>query len=249
MIHLQNVTLTFPDGDNRITAVDDVSLRGDNGTVTGITGPSGSGKSSLLAVAATLIRPDSGGVLIGDGGAAIDAAQLTKREAAALRREQIGIVFQQSNLLPALTAREQVQVMGRLGGTGRARRARIDARADELLDAVGLSEHAGKRPHQLSGGQRQRVAIARGLVHEPQVLLIDEPTSALDQERGAEIMQLIARLTRERDTATLLVTHDLIHRDLFDDLVTIVDGRIVQPDTASPGASPAVGGRGEAAIA
>ena len=244
MIDLQNVTLTFPDGERRVTAVDRVSLRGENGTVTGITGPSGSGKSSILALAATLIRPDSGGVLIGDDAAALDAAQLPKEEATALRRERIGVVFQQSNLLPALTAREQLQVMAHLGGTGRTRRAAIEARADELLDAVDLTAQADKRPQQLSGGQRQRIAIARALVHEPEVLLVDEPTSALDQERGAEIMRLIARLTHERGTATLLVTHDLVHREALDELVTVIDGRISPASVVSmaSGASGASGG-------
>lgn len=228
MIELQNVTLTFPDGDHRITAVDHLTLCGASGTVTGITGPSGSGKSSLLAVAATLIRPDSGAVLIGNGEDAVDAAQLSQRDASRLRRERIGIVFQQSNLLPALTVREQLQVMSHLGSSGRARHARLERRISDLLAAVGLSAHEHKRPHQLSGGQRQRVAIARGLVHEPEVLLVDEPTSALDQQRGAEIMRLIADLTRERGTATLLVTHDLVHQGEFDELVTVVDGRLTE---------------------
>ncbi|TPW77706.1 ABC transporter ATP-binding protein [Schumannella soli] len=221
MITLDDITLTFPDGDARITAVDHVSLTAPNGVVTGITGPSGSGKSSILAVAATLIRPDSGRVWIGD----TDAAALSRDDATALRRDSIGIVFQQSNLLPSLTAREQLLVMAELGGRSRRSRAAVRLRADDLLDAVGLSGHRDKRPAQLSGGQRQRVAIARALVNDPGVLLVDEPTSALDQERGGEIMDLLARLTRERQTATLLITHDLVHRDALDELITVVDGR------------------------
>lgn len=228
MIQLDDVTLTFPDGAGRITALDRVSLAAPAGRVTGITGPSGSGKSSLLAVAATLIRPDSGRVMIGD----LDAAALDLREAAALRRERVGIVFQQSNLLPSLTAREQLLAMAELGGPRPERsraRKEVRARADELLAAVGLAAQQDQRPHRLSGGQRQRVAIARALVHAPEVLLVDEPTSALDRERGAEIMRLIADLTRERGTATLLVTHDLVHEDALDELVTVVDGRIHEP--------------------
>lgn len=181
MIQLDNVTLTFPDGDSRVTAVDRVSLTARPGTVTGITGPSGSGKSSLLAVAATLIHPDSGRVLI-DG---MDAAQLDPTDASTLRRDQVGIVFQQSNLLPALTAEEQLTVMNELGKRrSRSRRAASSTRAVSLLEAVGLIDHRTKRPHQLSGGQRQRVNIARALMNDPSVLLVDEPTSALDQERG-----------------------------------------------------------------
>ncbi|MGV8896866.1 MAG: ABC transporter ATP-binding protein [Rhodoglobus sp.] len=223
MIQLANLTLTFPDGDGRVTAVDRVSLSAHPGTVTGITGPSGSGKSSLLAVAATLIRPDSGRVMI-EG---VDAAALSRDDATALRREQIGIVFQQSNLLPALTAVEQLSVMNELGARGsRSRRGTVRARARELLDAVGLADHVDKRPHQLSGGQRQRVNIARALVNEPSVLLVDEPTSALDQERGASIIELILRLTDELNTSTLLVTHDLVHLPRMHATVTMVDGRL-----------------------
>ncbi|MBF4618187.1 ABC transporter ATP-binding protein [Clavibacter sp. VKM Ac-2873] len=242
MIHLDDVTLTFPDGDSRVTAVDHVTLTAPAGVVTGITGPSGSGKSSILAVAATLIRPDSGRVLIGD----VDAATLSKKEATALRRDGIGIVFQQSNLVPSLTAREQLLVMAELGGGGggSARRRAVRRRADALLDAVGLADHAGKRPAQLSGGQRQRVAIARALVNDPSVLLVDEPTSALDQERGAEIMDLIAQLSHQQGTATLLVTHDLVHRAALDRLVRVVDGRIAEVE--EPDAARAAGAVGAA---
>jgi len=233
MILLDDVTLTYPDGDARVTAVDHVTLEGRPGVVTGITGPSGSGKSSLLALAATLIRPDSGRVIV-DGA---DATGLDAAGRTALRRERIGIVFQQPQLLPSLTAREQLRVMAELGGRGRReRRAAVQGRVDELLDAVGLGEFGDRRPAQLSGGQRQRVAIARALVHEPRVLLVDEPTSALDSARGATIMALIARLTRERQTATLLVTHDLIHGEALDETVVVTDGRVNVGESAGRGA-------------
>lgn len=229
MIRLNDITVTFPDGDSRVTAVDGVSLTAHPGTVTGITGPSGSGKSSLLAVAGTLLRPDSGEILI-DGH---DVTGLSAAEATRLRRDRIGIVFQQPNLIPSLTAREQLSVMNELG-TPRSRRGRAEttARAEELLSAVGLAEHAHKRPHQLSGGQRQRVNIARALMNDPSVLLIDEPTSALDQERGAGIIDLILRLTDERNTSTLLVTHDLVHLPRMHAVLQLVDGQVV--DAAVP---------------
>lgn len=230
MINLNNITLTFADGDSRITAVDHITIAAHPGTVTGITGPSGSGKSSLLAVAATLIRPDSGQVLI-DG---TDAAQLSAPEASDLRRDKVGIVFQQSNLLPSLTAQEQLTVMNELGLRGsRSRRAKTDSRAMELLDAVGLADHRNKRPHQLSGGQRQRINIARALMNDPSVLLVDEPTSALDQERGSSIIELLLNLTRELSTSTLLVTHDLVHLPRMHALVHMVDGRLTESTPAA----------------
>lgn len=235
MIELQSVTLTYPDGAGRLTAVDDVTLSVRRGTVTALTGPSGSGKSSLLAVAATLLRPDHGRVLL-DG---VDATDLSRAAAARLRRERVGIVFQQSNLLPALTAGEQLRVMAELDGRASRRdRAAAAERSVELLAAVGLDGLADRRPAQLSGGQRQRVNIARALMNGPRVLLVDEPTSALDTERSSEIMELLARLTRERDTATLLVTHDLEQLSVVDERVHLVDGRVVPPAGAAPGRDP-----------
>lgn len=216
---LTGVTLTYPDGAARLTALDDVSLTVPAGSVTAVVGPSGSGKSSLLAVAATLIAPDRGRVVI-DG---TDTAGMGRAELTALRRTRVGMVFQQPNLLPSLTAVEQVQVMAHLDGKP-VRAAR--ERALELLDAVGLADQAGRRPHQLSGGQRQRVNIARALMNEPAVLLVDEPTSALDHERGAAVLDLITTLTHRRGTATVLVTHDRAHLEAVDAVADVRDGRL-----------------------
>ncbi|OLZ61644.1 ABC transporter ATP-binding protein [Amycolatopsis keratiniphila] len=221
-LNLTGVTLTYPDGDSRLTALDDVTLDVPPGTITAVAGPSGSGKSSLLAVAATLITPDRGTVTI-DG---TETTGLTRGELTGLRRRKIGIVFQQPNLLPSLTAAEQLQVMARIDGRSPAGARGV---AMDLLDAVGLGPQAGRRPHQLSGGQRQRVNIARALMNEPTVLLIDEPTSALDHDRGAAVIDLITRLTRQRATATVLVTHDRAHLAGVDRVVEVHDGRLGSP--------------------
>ncbi|OKI01428.1 ABC transporter ATP-binding protein [Streptomyces sp. CB02923] len=227
-LDLTGVTLTYPDGAGRLTALDDVSLAVPPGSVTAVVGPSGSGKSSLLAVAATLITPDSGRVLV-DG---TDTTGMSRAELTALRRTKVGTVFQQPNLLPSLTAAEQLQVMAHLDG--RAPRA-ARPRALELLDAVGLADQAARRPHQLSGGQRQRVNIARALMNDPAVLLVDEPTSALDHERGAAVLDLLTTLTHRRATATVLVTHDRAHLDAVDAVVEVLDGRLSSRRSPLPG--------------
>lgn len=224
---LDDVTLTYPDGDSRLTALDGVGLEVPAGTLTAVIGPSGSGKSSLLAVAATLVTPDSGRVVV----AGRDTAGMSAAGKAALRREEIGIVFQQPNLLASLTAVEQLQVMAHLSGRP-PRGAR--RRALELLEAVGLADKAGKRPHQLSGGQRQRINIARALMNDPAVLLVDEPTSALDHERGAAVLDLLVALTRERATATVLVTHDHAHLERMDRTATMADGLLTQGPAPAP---------------
>ncbi|PBC45642.1 ABC transporter ATP-binding protein [Rhodococcus sp. ACS1] len=219
---LDDVTLTYPDGAGRVTALDSVSLTLGRGEIAAITGPSGSGKSTLLAVASTLIRPDSGSVRLGD----TELTALSRREASTLRRDRIGIVFQQSNLVSSLTALEQLEAMAHLGQRWFVPRRAGRAKARDLLDAVGLAGHAGKRPAQLSGGQRQRVNLARALMNDPSLLVVDEPTSALDQERGAAIMDLILGVVREREVATLLVTHDRTHLCRMDAVHRVVDGSL-----------------------
>ncbi|MFF4340970.1 ABC transporter ATP-binding protein [Kitasatospora sp. NPDC001540] len=217
---LRAVTLSYPDGGSRLTALDEVELTVAPGEFTAVAGPSGSGKSSLLAVAATLLRPDRGEVLV-DG---VDAGALGERERTALRRERLGIVFQQSNLLASLTAVEQLLVLESVRGR---RPARSRRRAEDLLESVGLTgPEQRRRPHQLSGGQRQRVNIARALFGSPSVLLVDEPTSALDHERGAQVVELLAEVTRTHRTATVMVTHDRELLGRADRVLEMHDGRL-----------------------
>lgn len=221
-LNLTDVTLTYPDGDDRLTALDQVSLDVSKGSLTAVAGPSGSGKSSLLAVAATLITPDSGTVTV-DG---TDTTRMTRGELTELRRHKVGIVFQQPNLVASLTAAEQLQVMAQIDGRSPAK---ARPRAMELLEAVGLADKANRRPHKLSGGQLQRVNIARALMNDPTVLLVDEPTSALDHERGAAVIELITRLTHQNATATVLVTHDRTHLTAVDQIAEVFDGRLNLP--------------------
>ncbi len=221
-LDLTDITLTYPDGDSRLTALDRVTLHVPKGSVTAVVGPSGSGKSSLLAVAATLITPDQGTVTV-DGTV---TTGMTRGELTELRRHRIGIVFQQPNLLPSLTAAEQLQVMAQIDGRSPAK---ARTRALELLDAVGLADQSRRRPHQLSGGQRQRVNIARALMNDPTVLLVDEPTSALDHERGAAVIDLLTQLTHRQATATVLVTHDPTHLTAVDQIAEVHDGRLRLP--------------------
>ncbi|MFD4355064.1 ABC transporter ATP-binding protein [Nocardia sp. NPDC058518] len=231
---LTDVTLTYPDGAGRLTALDQVNLHVPGGTIAAVTGPSGSGKSSLLAVAATLIRPDSGTVELDTDSGTTDLATLSRRAAATARRTSMGVVFQQANLIPSLTAVEQLEVTAHLGGPKRASRSETSTRAKELLEAVGLTEHAHKRPAQLSGGQRQRVNIARALMNNPALLVVDEPTSALDSERGAAIIDLITTIARTHHAATILVTHDPTHLHRMDAVYRMTDGRLTGIGVPTP---------------
>ena len=224
-LQMRQVVLSYPDGGGRVTAVDHVDLCVPAASSLAITGPSGSGKSSLLAVAATLTRPDSGSVLLGAGQETIDVAALTPRRAGEVRARHLGIVFQQSNLIESLTAREQLEVMTRLRGRpGRAERAAARARADHLLERVGLAGMGRRRVAELSGGQRQRVSIARALMNRPRLLLVDEPTSALDSATSAAVMDLLLGVCADEQVALVMVTHDERAAARCDARVRMVDG-------------------------
>lgn len=225
-LHLDGIVLTYPDGAGVLTAVDNVSLSVPAGTTTALLGPSGSGKSSLLAVAGGLTSPDAGAVRFGDE--TVFASNTSGAQAARVRLDRVGVVFQQPQLLASLTALQQIELRAHLRGD---RPSGARAAGMELLDAVGLADRAHHRPGQLSGGQRQRVAIARAMWGEPDILLVDEPTSALDHERGVEIVDLITHLTRRSGAATLLVSHDASTLGATDAQVSLVDGRLTTAES------------------
>ncbi|RIJ76893.1 ABC transporter ATP-binding protein [Nakamurella silvestris] len=222
-LNLHSVRVTFPDGDHRITALDDVTVTVRAGEMMLVTGPSGSGKSTLLAVAGALTEAGSGTVSV----AGTPLAGLGRSQRDRLRRTRIGFVFQQANLLPSLTVTDQLLLIGHINGE---RPAASRDRARELLARVGLTAKEGRRPHQLSGGERQRVGIARALMGRPALLLVDEPTSALDHERGLQVMTMLAEVTAEQRTATVVVTHDLQYLPLADRVARMQDGRLTVED-------------------
>ena len=220
MLELRHVSKVYGDGAAQVHALDDVSLSVEAGALVAVMGPSGSGKSTLLTIAGTLEEPTSGEVLI--GGTAV--AKMSRAQRARLRRRAIGYVFQDFNLLPGLTAAENVALPLELDGTT-ARKAR--AAGVRALDGLGLADRAGQYPDQLSGGERQRVAIARAMVGERQLMLADEPSGALDSANAEEVMRLL-HAASERGLAVVVVTHDPQLASWADRVVFLRDGRMVE---------------------
>jgi putative ABC transport system ATP-binding protein len=216
-LRLAGVTLRLGDGDDTIRALDAASLTVTPGELVAVVGPSGAGKSSLLAVAGGLTAPDEGTVTI-DGN---DLAAMKPAARTAYRRERIGFIFQNGNLIPALTAIDQLRLIHHLN-----RRRTGGPDAARLLAEVGMTDKAHRRPHQLSGGERQRIGIARALIGSPSLLLADEPTAALDRARSHEVVQLLARETRRAGAATVMVTHDTDVLQHCDRVVEMIDGKL-----------------------
>ncbi|GAB2865585.1 ABC transporter ATP-binding protein [Streptomyces deserti] len=216
-IRLRAVSRRYGSGEAAVIALDEVTLSFPRGTFTAVMGPSGSGKSTLLQCAAGLDRPTSGSVTVGG----TELTGLSERRLTLLRRERVGFVFQAFNLLPSLTAEQNVALPLRLAGK-RVPRARVR----EVLGQVGLAERARHRPAELSGGQQQRVTLARALITRPEVLFGDEPTGALDSRTGREVLGLLRGMVDREGQTVVMVTHDPVAAACADRVVFLVDGRV-----------------------
>jgi putative ABC transport system ATP-binding protein len=213
----ESVTKIYDGGSGEIRAVDTVSFEVRQGEFVALVGPSGSGKTTLLAMLAALLRPTEGRITI-DGQ---ELSRMSEAERARFRRQKIGFTFQANNLVPFLSARENVELMLRLNG-------RLDRegkeRSRDLLDRLGLGDRMNNLPRQLSGGQQQRVAIARALIHHPSLVLADEPTASLDTERAFQVVETFSRIIREQGRAGIMVTHDLRMCQYVDRVLQMKDG-------------------------
>jgi putative ABC transport system ATP-binding protein len=232
------LTRVLPLGAEQVPVLNGVSLQIAPGEWVALTGPSGSGKSTLLGILAGLDTPTGGRICI-DG---VDITGMDERDLARIRNQKIGIVFQAFNLIPTLTAQENVEVPLYV----RAAHRQAPAQAREMLERVGLGARRGHRPHQLSGGEQQRVAIARALITEPALLLADEPTGNLDSATGAQVLDLFARLRADLGVTLIMATHDPAIAARAGRELHIVDGRLTDPPAAPallPDSLAATGGR------
>jgi putative ABC transport system ATP-binding protein len=218
-LRMRGVRKVYPMADEEVVALDRADLDVGAGEIVALVGPSGSGKTTLCSIAGGLLTPTEGEVVVGGE----DISGYSPKQLTRFRQTTVGFVFQSVNLVPFLTARENLLVVDELGRrTGAAARSR----ADQLLEELGLADRAKNLPSELSGGQRQRVAIGRALMNDPELVLFDEPTSALDTHLGEQVMELIRREMKDRGTAAVVVTHDERMTHYCDRVVRIVDGRI-----------------------
>jgi len=218
-LELRQVRKVYQSGDDEVVALDSSDLDVASDEIVALVGPSGSGKTTLLSISGGLLTPTEGSVTVGgDDISGYNQKQLTK-----FRGERVGFVFQAVNLVPFLTAEENLMVVADMNGQARGP---ARTRAKKLLDELGLGHRLGNLPDELSGGERQRVAIGRSLMNEPELVLFDEPTSALDTALGEQVMELIRSEVKGRQTAAVIVTHDTRMTEYADRTVKIIDGRL-----------------------
>ena len=218
-LQMEGVRKTYRVGDEEVVALDHADLTVGSDEIVALVGPSGSGKTTLCSIAGGILSPTEGTIVVGGR----DISGYSSRQLTEFRRDSVGFVFQTVNLIPFLTARENLLVVDEIGSRDRGRARK---RADQLLDELGLSDRASNLPSQLSGGQKQRVAIGRSLMNEPALVMFDEPTSALDSKLGDQMVRLIREEMKSRGTAAIIVTHDERITQYADRTVHIVDGRI-----------------------
>ena len=218
-LHLDSVRKVYRMGDSEMVALDHATLDVADDEVLALVGRSGSGKTTLCSIAGGILSPTEGRVVVGGD----DITDYSPKQLTTFRQEKVGFVFQAVNLVPFLTARENLLVVDELG---RRRGSAARARADQLLDELGLEGRAKNLPGQLSGGERQRVAIGRALMNDPTLVLFDEPTSALDTRLGEQVMDLIRTEMKSRGTSAIVVTHDERMTHYADRTAHIIDGRL-----------------------
>ncbi|MDL2338555.1 MAG: ABC transporter ATP-binding protein [Pseudomonadota bacterium] len=225
VVDIHNVSQTFGHGELAVQALKATSLSVEAGELVALLGPSGSGKSTLL-LAISLIQPPTTGRIVIDGQTLYDEGP-TGIDVRGFRRSKIGFIFQQHNLIPFLTALENVALMLQINGVSRRESTR---RANDLLDTLEIGHRAHSLPAQLSGGEQQRVAIGRALANDPVLILADEPTAALDTQRGTKVMAMLRQIARERRSAVIAVTHDHRMIEGFDTVYHLEDGRLARVD-------------------
>jgi putative ABC transport system ATP-binding protein len=223
----ERMSKTYGWGDTRVTALNEVTVSMPRGRFTAIMGPSGSGKSTLMHCMAGLDAASSGRIYVGE----VELSGLDDRRLTRLRRDKVGFVFQSFNLVPTLTALENITLPAKIAG----RRPDQDW-LDSVIDTVGLRDRLGHRPSQLSGGQQQRVACARALAGRPEIIFADEPTGNLDSRAGAEVLSLLQDAVRQAGQTVVIVTHDPVAAAYADQVLFLGDGRIVDHMT-DPGAA------------
>jgi putative ABC transport system ATP-binding protein len=218
-LEMEDVRKVYEVADEEVVALDHADLTVGSDEIVALVGPSGSGKTTLCSIAGGILSPTEGRVVVGGR----DISGYSSSELTEFRRDSVGFVFQTVNLIPFLTARENLLVVDEIGSRDRKR---AQKRADQLLEELGLDDRAGNLPSQLSGGQKQRVAIGRSLMNEPALVLFDEPTSSLDTKLGDQMVRLIREEMKSRGTAAIMVTHDDRITRHADRTVRITDGRI-----------------------